>query len=372
MINWTKIRNQFPATEKYTYLNAGSTSPISISVAKAGKQFYDEIQQEGVMAWEKWEERILETRQVAAKLMNTSTREIAFTINTGHGMNIIADMLKDKGEVLTMDNEYPTSTIPWIHRGIKVRFVKPKNNIYTMNDIEEQVTSRTKVLVVSHIQYSSGFRHDLIELGKLCKRRNLIFIVNATQSGMIFPIDVKRANIDFLVFAGYKWTCSGFGNGVLYINKKWLKAKDLPMVGSESVKDWDAMDNKKFKIRSDAAVLEMGALHFSPIFALGAALKLISKLGQGNMVNRILRLNKYLVNELLKNPNIKIVTPLESKYRSGITYIKIPNVEKVYEHLQKKKVIVSLRKGMIRISVSFYNNGEDIDRMIAILQRMLK
>ena len=371
-INWNYIRSQFPATKKYIYLNAASTSPIPRVVSEAGKAFYDEILLEGVEAWDKWEKRVKDARKDAARLINASEKEICFTTNTGHGINIIADMLKGRGDIITMDDEYPTSTIPFIHRKLKVRFIKPLKNAYPIEHIEKHLTKNTKILVTSHIQYKTGFKQDLVALGEFCKKQSLIFVVNATQSGGVFPIDIKEANIDFLTFAGYKWTLAGFGNGILYINKKWIKEKDLPLVGSESVKDWDAMDNKKFEIRKEASILEIGAANFPPILALGAALKFLKTIGQKNIQNRIYELNNYLVNKLKNIEKITITTPLERKYRSGITIIKVANPKPLVKKLSKKNILISARGEGIRVSVHVYNNKKDIDKFTSELGKIIK
>lgn len=368
-VNWNYIRSQFPATRRYVYLNAASTSPIPKNVAQAGKIFYDEILTEGVKAWGKWEKRINETRKNATQLINASEKEICFITNTGHGINIIADMLRDKGDIITMNDEYPTSTIPFIHRGTKIRFVKPLNNTYPIEHIQKHLTKNTRMLVTSHVQYKTGFKQDLVKLGLFCRKHNLILVVNATQSGGIFPIDVKQANIDFLVFAGYKWTLSGFGNGVLYINKKWLKKEKLPTVGSESVKDWDAMDNKRFEIRKEASALEIGAGNFAPIFALNAALEFLSKIGLKKIEDRIYELNDYLVDKLKNLKNISITTPLDRKYRSGITILKVPDPKKIVKKLAKKNIVVSARGEGIRVSLHIYNNKRDIDKFVSELEK---
>jgi cysteine desulfurase / selenocysteine lyase len=83
----------------------------------------------------------------------------------------------------------------------------------------------------------------LEELGNFCKENNLIFVVNATQALGIFPVDVKKCNIDFLVFTGLKWATAGYGIGGLYVNKKWLSPENFPFAGWRSVEAPGKMDN---------------------------------------------------------------------------------------------------------------------------------
>ncbi|MBU2529825.1 MAG: aminotransferase class V-fold PLP-dependent enzyme, partial [Elusimicrobia bacterium] len=202
------------------------------------------------------------------------------------------------------------------------------------------------------------------------RSKNIIFIVNATQAMGAFPIDVKRANIDFLTFSCFKWTLSGYGIGGLYINKKWLKKSNIPQAGWLSVKNPENMDNKHIHLRTEASVIEVGCGHFPNIFALGGALDLLIKIGKKNIQDRILELNKYL-EEKLADLNLKTVTPLDKKYRSGITIVKVKNAKKLVEQLAEHKVMVATRGEGIRVSVHIYNNERDIDKFSKVIKNIL-
>jgi len=87
--------------------------------------------------------------------------------------------------------------------------------IIDLNDIQKSITTDTRVLVTSFVQFATGFRQDLAALGRLCRERNLLFVVDATQGMGVFPIDVVNCGIDFLVFSVYKWAQAGYGVGGL-------------------------------------------------------------------------------------------------------------------------------------------------------------
>lgn len=371
MTNWSKIRKQFPATKKYTYINAAEASPISKIAAEEGKRFYDEILTRGDLLWKKWLERREETRKKVAKFINADKNEIAFTLNTSHGMNLIAEILQGKGEVITMNDEFPSSTFPWLNRKYKVHFVESKKSVYLIEDIKKKINKKTKIIITSHVQYCTGFKQDLIELGKLCKAKGIIFIVNATQSMGAMPIDTKKANIDFLVFTSLKWPMAGYGIGVLYMNKKWFNKIHYPIAGWQSVKNPDSMDNKKLDLKKEVLELEVGCSHFPNIFALSGALDLLNKIGKKNIENRIYQLNDYLV-EKLERLNLEIISPLDKKYRSGITIVKLKNAKKIVQKLYKKNIIVSARGEGLRISMHIYNNKKDVDKFISEIKKIIK
>jgi len=370
MTNWDKIREQFPIVENVTYLNSASASPISKEAAIEGKRFYDEILMYGDSNWEEWLLKIEDTREKVAKLINADKNEIAFIPNTSFGMNIIAEMLEGKGDIITMNDEFPSSTLPWINKNFKIKYICPDNNIYLIEKIKKQITKKTNILITSHVQFSTGFKQDLITLGETCKKNHLIYVVNATQSIGAMQIDVKKSNIDFLTFSSVKWLMTGEGIGALYINKKWHKKIKWPMVGWLSVKNPEECDNKNLILKDDPSVLEIGALCLHSIFVMGKAIDFIFQIGTSNIENRIYELSDYLIKKL-KGLDLEILSPIEKKYRSGIVFVKIQNPETIAQELHKSRVIVSAIKEGLRISVHIYNNNHDIDIFIYKLKKLL-
>ncbi|HDL63801.1 MAG TPA: aminotransferase class V-fold PLP-dependent enzyme [Proteobacteria bacterium] len=368
MVEWNKIRSQFPATKKYTYLNAAGGSPISRLTAQEGRRFYDEILAAGDVPWEGWLERVEEVRGKMADLLNADKSEIAFTSNTSQGMNLVARILKGRGDVITMNDEFPSSTIPWLNLKYKVQFIEPEKSIYSLKAIEEKINKDTGIIVTSHVQYCTGFKQDLIGLGKLCRRRGLISVVNASQSAGAMPIDLKKADIDFMVFKSLKWIMAGYGAGVLYINKRWFNKINYPMAGWKSVNNPGLMDNKNLDLKKDASELEVGCIHLPCIFALNGALDFLEKIGKENIRNRIYELGDYLVSELKKS-GFEIISPLARKYRSGITVIKIKNPLEMENILLKNNIIVTARGDGLRVAVHIYNNKKDIDKFVFELKK---
>lgn len=382
-MDWNKVREEFPVCKKYVYLNPAGGSPVSKSAANEGKRFYDEMLEFGDIYWDKWLERTEKVRSQLAGFIGADREEIGFTTNTSHGMNLVAQFLKNivigkgKGEdrekaaaVLTMRDEFPSTTFPWINQKAEIRFVEPENYGYSIENIKKALTPEVKILISSYVQYCTGFRQDLEELGNFCKENNLIFVVNATQALGIFPVDVKKCNIDFLVFTGLKWATAGYGIGGLYVNKKWLTPDNFPFAGWRSVETPGKMDNLALELKNEASVVESGCPHFPNIFALGGALNMFKNIGAENVMNRVLFLN-HLIEEKLRTLGIEIIVQKEVKHRSGILIAKIPNPKFVVEELFKKNIFVSARGEGMRVSASIFNNENDVDKLILELQHIL-
>ena len=366
---WAAYRALFPALKKYTFLNASGGAPLARPVAAAGARYYSEALEHGDAYWDRWLIRLEETRSRLAAFINAAPADVAFTLNTSHGMSLVAGALKGRGAVLTMEDEFPSSTLPWLNAGFKVKFVKPENNIYTIGNIERCLTKDVKVLVSSYVQYRTGFRQDLEAVGRLCRRRGVLFVVNATQALGAMPVDVKKAGIDFMVFSCFKWTMAGYGAAGLYAAQRRLAAITFPEAGWRSVAAPERMDNKARVMKRAASAVEAGCLHFPSIFALGAALELLGGIGVKNIQRRIFELNDYLV-EKLKAAGAQIATPLDPRWRSGITVIKAGKPAEAVEKLAAMKILTAARGAGIRVSLHLYNDRRDIDRLLAGLKKL--
>ena len=186
----------------------------------------------GDIPWESWLCQAEQIREKLATLVNAQARGVAFTYSTSHGMNLIAGMLGHCGDVLCPADEFPSCTLPWLQQRYRVDFVCSRDRgIIDLNDIQKSITTDTRVLVTSFVQFATGFRQDLAALGRLCRERNLIFVVDATQGMGVFPIDVVNCGIDFLVFSGYKWAQAGYGVGGLYLAPRFVNPTSFPIAG---------------------------------------------------------------------------------------------------------------------------------------------
>ena len=367
--DWNAARALFPALRKYVFVNAAGGAPLSRPVAEAGARYYREALEHGDAYWESWLKRLEDARKGMARLMNASPQEVAFTLNTSHGMSLLAGALKGRGTVLTMQDEFPSSTLAWLNAGYKVKFLKPENGKYPVKTIEKSLTRDVKVLVTSYVQYDTGFRQDLKAVGRLCRGKGVVFVVNATQALGAMPVDVKKAKIDFMVFSCFKWTMAGYGAAGLYASKAQLAKIRFPEAGWRSVAAPEKMDNRASAMKKEASAVETGCPHFPSIFALGASLKLLSGLGINNIQSRIFELNDYL-EKGLRSISAVTATPLDRACRSGITVIKARRPAAAVEKLAKAGILTAARGAGIRVSLHFYNNRRDIDRLIAGLKKL--
>jgi cysteine desulfurase/selenocysteine lyase len=369
-MNWSQIRALFPAAEHYTYLNTAAAPPLSIRAAREGSRYYDEMAEHGDVAWDNWLCQAEQIREKLASFVNAEARSIAFTYSTSHGMNLIAGLLDHCGDVLCPADEFPSCTLPWLQQRYRVDFVCSRDRgVIDLNDIQKSITTNTRVLVTSFVQFATGFRQDLVRLGRLCRDRNLVFVVDATQGMGVFPIDVANSGIDFLVFSGYKWAQAGYGIGALYVAPRFLNPTSFPVAGWWSVRDPEAVVNDRLDLKESAAALEVGCPQFAGIFALGAAFTLFEEIGKSRIEERVHELTDHL-HQQLEAERFTIASPLKREQRSGITIVEMRNAPDVVKRLAEKKIIVSARGKGLRVSVHIFNNFDDIDRLIGTLREV--
>jgi len=369
-MDWSQIRALFPAAERYTYLNTAAAPPLSLLAAREGKRYYDEMAEHGDVRWESWLCQAEQIREKLASFINADARGVAFTYSTSHGMNLIAGILDHCGDVLCPADEFPSCTLPWLQQRYRVDFVCSRDRgVIDLDDIQKSITANIRVLVISFVQFATGFRQDLVALGRLCRERNLIFVVDATQGIGVFSIDVVNSGIDFLVFSGYKWAQAGYGVGGLYLAPRFLSPTSFPGAGWWSARDPEAVVNDRLDLKQTAAALEVGCPHFAGIFALGGALTLFEEIGKRRIEERIHELTDYL-HHRLEAERFNIASPLKREQRSGITIVEIHNAPDIVKCLAEKNIIVSARGKGLRVSVHIFNNFDDIDRLIVGLREL--
>lgn len=370
-MDWKAVRKLFPAAQTYTYLNSAAAPPLSLYAAKEGKRYYDEMLQHGDIFYDRWLTQVEEVREKLARLLHAQTNQLAFTYSSSHGMNLVAQILATRGEVLAPADEFPSATLPWLQQRYDVRFVPSREHgIIDLQDIEDAVGPRTRIFVTSYVQFATGFRQDLFSVGRFCRERDLVLVVDATQAMGVFPVDVAACGVDFLVFSGYKWALAGYGVAGLYISERFLDTRQFPVAGWWSARDPEAVINDRLDLKNTAAELEIGCPHFAGIFALGGALDLFAEIGAERIERRVHELTDYL-HESLAGASLKIASPTSRNQRAGITIIESIDAQRAVQALAEKKITVSARGKGIRVSLHIFNDFEDIDRFLQAFVEIL-
>ncbi|HEV2861976.1 MAG TPA: aminotransferase class V-fold PLP-dependent enzyme [Pyrinomonadaceae bacterium] len=367
VIDWAGVRAEFPVTKEWAYLNSAGAGPVSERVAGAAAEFYRETEESGDRQWESWLVRREEARAAVARLINAEPDEVAFTTNTSSGMNLIVDALEGSREVVSCSLEFPVTTLPWMHRGVRVRMVEARGGVVGAEDILNEAKEPSSVICVSHVQYSNGYRMPIEEIGAGKGAR--LFVVNASQSAGVFPIDVKRMKVDALCATGHKWMLAGYGSGFVYLSRGLLAGTSARAMSWMSVEDPFRMRNDSYTLRADAAArAETGCPHFAGIFALGEAARRQLEIGPAAIEARALSVNR-LLTESLRAEGRRVLSPLgEERWRSAETLVESDDPLGVVRHLSRRGVAVTVKPEGFRVATHFFNDETDIDRLLEALR----
>jgi selenocysteine lyase/cysteine desulfurase len=360
---WDDARRDFPGLEGKAYLNAAAGSPIPRPVRAAVDRFYRELEDGGDRDWDHWLERREEARAAVARFVGAEPDEIAFVPNASTGINLIVDLLEGDGPVLSDELEFPTVTLPWIHRGVPVHFMPAVEGILRLESFALAHAPRAATIAISHVQFRNGCRQDLDAFGALKEGRH--FVVAGSQSLGAFPVDVRRSGIDALATSGHKWLCAGYGAGFLYIRRELIEKRPPRTIGWMSVEDPLADNNRRGRAVNANRRTEMGCPPFGPIFGLGAAVAYLQNMGIQAIAERVLALNMYLTFQL-EHEGFEVLSP-GGEHRSGQTLVRVMAPARARRFLQSRGVEVTEKPEGLRIATHFYNSEHDVDVCVKAL-----
>ena len=368
-----EYRGAFPACEGRAYLNCAAVAPGSTRVRAAINAWLDDHVARGNTASQHWWARAAEVRARTAELVGAAPGEIAFVKSTSHGLAMVAEGLdwRSGDEVAVASAlEYPSNVYAWKHladRGVEVRDIPVVDGAVTPEAVDETIGPRTRLVAVSSVQFASGHRTDVDAIGRLCRDRDVLFVVDAIQQAGAFPIDVKASGIHAMAACSHKWMLGLLGIGFLYVSRDLLPNLRPALVGWYSVEDPFAFDGTRFDLRTDASRLEEAAPTFPMVYGLGAAVDMLLEAGVANTAAHITTLLDRAAGALEAIGCEVSPTP---EHRAGILMIKpaAADVDALAEACLERNIAVSVRRGRLRLSAHLYNNEDDIDALVDVLR----
>jgi selenocysteine lyase/cysteine desulfurase len=372
---WERTRSFFPVSRTLAYLNHAGVAPISTRVEEALTRYGAEATHRGAFDYDRtYDAEVERVRTRAAELLRARPDEIAFVKNTTEGLGLVATGLNWRpGErVVTCDLEYPSNVYPWWwlrSQGVETVLLRGRTGRLPFDRVEEALRDpHVRLLSLSSVEFSSGFRNDLVRLGSLCQERGVLFCVDAIQSVGCLPLDVEQAGIDFLASDGHKWLLSVEGCGIFYCSRRVLDRIQPRIVGWRSVVDNRDFDTYHLKLQPGAGRFEEGTPNTPGIFALGAAIDLLLELGIQAIGERVLELTDRLV-EGLRTRDARLRSSREAGEASGIVSFQVAGepAERTAARLRGRGLFVVARRGGVRASPHFYNTESEIDALLEAL-----
>lgn len=362
------IRHHFPALNTITYLNTAGGAPIPDVAHAAASRYYQESLDDGDVHWNAWLERTDQAREAVGALIGCAPQNVAFLGNASAGLNLAAE-LDEPGTFAHAESEFPSCTLPWLRRGFEpVRWSVKDDGSFDADDVAA-VIGDARVLVLSWVQFATGFRADLAAISEICSASGTRFVLDATQAVGAFPLDATGLGIDVVVFSGYKWLTSGYGVAGLAF------PRGLPAAGSPHA-GWRSQLNP-FELRSDelnpgreGQFAESGHPPFPNVFSMGAAARLWGAQGPAETEEEILGLVAHLHGQL-DTLGVNVLSSTHRDSQSGIVLIEVEDPPGVAKSLKRAGILTSARRAGLRVSVHAYNTAEEVDRLALELGRIL-
>jgi len=366
---WKNIRDEFPVSSDIVYFNHAAVSPLSISTRESLDRLSG-ILGGGTLAEEDIFARVADVRGAAARLIGAGADETAFVKNTTNGVLIAAGGIRwNKGDNVVMPSiEFPSNVYPWMglwRRGVELRLVEPDDGLVTVDMLADVCDARTRAITVSWVQFSTGHRIDLDELGDFCRNRGIFLHVDAIQGLGALEIDVKRSKIDFLSAGGHKWMLALPGVGLFYCRKELFDEIDIWNPGWTGVVNPRDFLDYDFTYRDEAQRFEEGSPNLHGIFALGVSIDRILGLGTAAVEKRILSLTGLLA-EGLTESGFSVNSPLGEGEKSGILCFgsEKEDAQSIFERFRGAGIVCSLRESAVRLSPHMYNTKEECERVL--------
>jgi len=364
----------FPIKRRRRYLNNASIGALSTPVIAAVDCFLENVRDNGRNDYPHWCSFADTTmKERIARLIGAKRSEIAFIKNTTEGLTTVANGFpwRQGDNVVIADIEYPSNVYCWMRlakQGVELRWLKSRQGRVTVDDLRDAMDRKTRIVSLSAVQFSNGYRQDLASTAALCKERGVLLNLDAIQWVGALQIDVEALGIDFLSVGGHKWLLAPIGTGIFYCRESAIEAIEPPNVGYHTVdKSEDHMDYE-LVYRRDAGRFEEALVNFPGIWGLDAAIRMQLMLGPTAIEKHILALNAWAAEGLLSR-GYEIVSPWEVEERSGILSFRHPtrSAESIAERLKAAQVDIAVRGGAMRLSPSYYNEAAEIDVFLEAL-----
>ncbi|GIW07004.1 MAG: cysteine lyase [Dehalococcoidia bacterium] len=375
------LRAELPATTATIYLNAGTNGPLPRRTVHA------------MAEWSEWElhhgrvgpdslARFLEIKEqlksAFAAFTGCQPDQIAITESTTAGVTAVLGDFRftPDDEIVTTDGEHGGVLLPlyFVERrtGARVRLAPVGARGGDITDaIAAEVTDRTRLVVVSHVCWSTGARYDLAALAAWCRSRDIPLLVDGAQSVGAIPVDFTALDVDYYAFSGQKWLLGPNGVGGLFVHPRRIAPRQ-PAAPRTLTRYDDSLimqGTRRFEIGGKVSAAAMAG-------ALAAVRWLLDDVGKDWMFERAGQLARRTAERLRAIPGVEVITPPEMGtmvcFRIGDgeqqTYL-----ERCFASNIRVRIVpegsAAVGPQFLRLSIGFWNSEDDLETVVDLVRR---
>ncbi|MEC7986783.1 MAG: aminotransferase class V-fold PLP-dependent enzyme [Myxococcota bacterium] len=379
-------RAWFPQLQYEVYLSHAAVSPISLPVQRAMGSVIQTYAEKGLGTVLDWVDQRERLRGKIARFIQADTDEIALTQNTSQGITAVAQSLrwKKRDRSLLFDGEFPSNVTPWQQAArqydLKVEWLpKPSHPTKILEQLEVALRKGVRLLSVSAVQFQTGFRMPIVEMGNLCRKHGCLVFIDAIQACGALAMSVRDTNIDFLSCGGHKWLMGVEGTGFLYVRQNripllqknlssWLSHED----GLVFLFEGAGLLRYDRPIKENASFFEGGAPNAIGLVGLESAIDILLQLGVSNIEKHILDYLKPLEQAFIEMGfRSQRVCDAESSILSFLppSHVSLPSL---IEKLDTRGISLSSPDGLLRIAPHWPNNISEHEVLLSGIQEAME
>jgi selenocysteine lyase/cysteine desulfurase len=373
-----KSEKAFPAKKNGLFLAHCAISPMQQQAKEAAQGFLEAMAEGGISALPPYFNLLPRFHQKCASLFKTEAKNISSVHNTAEGMCLIANgyPFLPGDEIISYVHEFPSNHYPWRlqeKRGVKLILLGDHDPLgsladttsprgWSMEELEAKVSSKTRIIALSHVQFTSGYAADVKELGAFCKERNIDLVVDGAQSVGCLPLYPEEFNVAVVAVSAWKWLMGPFGSGILYTSADFREKIEVTMAGSSSMQQGLEYLDHRWNPHVDGRKFEYSTLAWEHLAAINGLLdSVFLRYSMEDIRMEVLRLQDVFLQYLDLDLFVPLLFP--DVHRSGILAI-LPNCNslELVENARKHDLVATLCAEYIRIAPHFYLSDEDMKR----------
>ena len=374
-----RCRHRFPIFERLVYVNSCSQGALSDSVRAAYLDYLDGWDDRGA-PWDYWVERSEAARGSFARLVNARPDDVAVTTSVSAGVSALASAIdfEARPRVVISDFEFPTIGQIWHaqeRRGAEVTIVRPSNSLLQAGGaeipvelFEEAIDERTAVVSITAVCYRNGARLPVAEIARIAHERGALVVLDAYQAAGTYPLDVDALGVDVLAAGVLKYLLASAGLAFMWVRPGLADQLTPTQTGWFADRDIFEMDHTDYSPAANARRFQSGTPPIPAIYGGIAGMELMQEIGIADTREHVLALGDRLIDGVDALGGV-VATPRVHEHRGALVCVASTDAPGLVARLAADGIVTSERDGNLRVSPHAYNTEEDIDAVLAALER---
>jgi len=372
-------RQEFPTVEDCTYLVSHSLGAMPRRAADSLQEYADTWSRRGVRAWhEGWWELGRRTGDLLAPILGVAPGTITMHQNVTVAMGIVASCFRYDGQrrkIVLTELEFPTNMYlfeGFARYGAEIVYVEPGGSIKNdLGKLLDAIDERTVLVPLSLVLFRSSYIQDARAVIEKAHRVGAHVILDVYQAAGTVPLDIASLGADFAVGGSVKWLCGGPGAGYLYVRPDLARTLEPTLVGWAGHAEPFAFKTGPIVYAEGAERFQSGTPNIPALYAVRAGYEIVGDIGVAAIREKSLRLTRRIIDHAVRAGYV-LNTPLEDGERGGAVILDVPHAEAVSKDLLRRDIIIDYRPDAgIRMAPHFYNNEDDIDDAMKVLDDVI-